>query len=196
MEVLPFAKMCVQYQVGVPLPNSITVVDLDPVTGCKTNVEVKVSYLNKPLVCSNCKSLGHNVSACPTANRVWIRKSPPVAPGDNKADMANEPVPPGDSCDETEKTRVDNEHGVEDVSTSENLAIPEGEQLTSKEDNSGWTEVKSKRKPSASPCASAGSPSPQAFHSGTDGLKPHGRKQNKRTSKRAKKVLGSPPPRS
>lgn len=70
LEILPFAKMCVDCKVGDPLPNVITVVDMDPITGCKFNVEVKVTYLNKPLICSHCKSLGHIVNVCPAVKRV------------------------------------------------------------------------------------------------------------------------------
>lgn len=63
--------MCVQYKVGDPLPHSISVVDFD-----KSNVEVKVTYLNKPLICTHCKSLGHLINVCPIAKREWVRKVP------------------------------------------------------------------------------------------------------------------------
>lgn len=40
MEVILFAKICVNYDLGSPLPNSAKVVTLDPVTNEKTTAEV------------------------------------------------------------------------------------------------------------------------------------------------------------
>ena len=51
---------------------------LDPSTGAKSEEIVLVSYPNKPMVCSACKSLGHLIGACPTATRKWVRKEKPV----------------------------------------------------------------------------------------------------------------------
>ncbi|KAK1376687.1 hypothetical protein POM88_032880 [Heracleum sosnowskyi] len=80
LEVLPFAKLCVNYKVGEDLPTKLQVVDLDPVTGEKSIVEVLMSYPNRPLVCTACRSLGHLVGACPKVTRKWVRKEKPVMP--------------------------------------------------------------------------------------------------------------------
>ncbi|KAK1369723.1 hypothetical protein POM88_035815 [Heracleum sosnowskyi] len=74
LEIVPFAKLCVDYKIGGELPSKIEVEVLDPVTELKHVEEVKVSYPNKPLVCSSCKSLGHLVGACPSGSRLWVRK--------------------------------------------------------------------------------------------------------------------------
>ena len=74
LEILPFAKMCVQYTIGDDLPTQIPVKVLNPSSGEKTEEMVLVSYPNKPMVCSACKSLGHLIGACPTVIRKWVRK--------------------------------------------------------------------------------------------------------------------------
>ncbi|KAK1356335.1 hypothetical protein POM88_049591 [Heracleum sosnowskyi] len=74
LDMIPFAKFCVKYKLGDPLPNSITAVALDPVSGDKYNAEVRVSYFNKPLLCDSCHSLGHSVAACQKAKRIWVQK--------------------------------------------------------------------------------------------------------------------------
>lgn len=78
LEVLPFAKMCVQYKLGNDMPNKIQALTLDPYTGEKSVVDILVSYPNRPLVCVACHSLGHLVGACPRATREWVRKEKPV----------------------------------------------------------------------------------------------------------------------
>lgn len=75
LEILPFAKMCVQYTVGDPLPNCIPMIDMDPATETKMEADVQVTSLNKTLFCSACNSLGHRVNVCPIAKRVWVQKS-------------------------------------------------------------------------------------------------------------------------
>lgn len=77
LELLPFAKMCVDYRVGEPLPDKIPVMALD-VKGNKDVVNVVVEYDKKPLVCSGCNELGHHVSACPISRRFWVRKEGPI----------------------------------------------------------------------------------------------------------------------
>lgn len=69
MKVLPFAKFRVNYDLGSPLPNSVKVVSLDPVTSEKITSEVQFSYPNKPLMCTGCNSLGHTLGACPRVIR-------------------------------------------------------------------------------------------------------------------------------
>lgn len=92
LEILPFAKICVQYSVGDDLPSSIPVTVMDPVTGGKSDVVVLVSYPNKPLVCSACKSLGHLVGACPKTTRTWVRKDRAEIAQTSK-DAVPEPIP-------------------------------------------------------------------------------------------------------
>lgn len=72
LEILPFAKLCVMYDVGKELPSSINVSVLDPNTNAKSVEIVKVSYLNRPHICSACNSIGHLVGACPRATRKWV----------------------------------------------------------------------------------------------------------------------------
>lgn len=77
LEVLPYAKLCIDYKIGDDLPLKIDVEVLDPKTEEKHVEEVKVSYPKKPLVCKECKTLGHLKGACPRATRVtrsWVKK--------------------------------------------------------------------------------------------------------------------------
>lgn len=68
-EVLPFAKVCLEFTIGKDLPSSIEALDLDPATEEERIVEVKVSYPYKPRICSSCHALGHIVGACPITKR-------------------------------------------------------------------------------------------------------------------------------
>lgn len=87
VEILPFAKFCVNYTVGKDLPSSIKVHALDPITEETFIEEVLVSYPNKPLICTACCSVGHLVGACPRAVRKWVGKnaapSTPIVPASN-----------------------------------------------------------------------------------------------------------------
>lgn len=74
LNILPFAKICVNYSIGNTLPTVIPVTVLDPISNEKVVEEVLVSYPNKPLACTSCKSLGHLVGSCPVTVRKWIRK--------------------------------------------------------------------------------------------------------------------------
>lgn len=91
LEVLPFAKICVEYTIGKELPNKIEVMNLNPMTEKLNMVEVKVTYPNKPLMCSGCKAVGHVVGACPITTRHWVKKVPlPAAPADDIGEGVSE----------------------------------------------------------------------------------------------------------
>lgn len=92
LNIIPFARMCVQYKVGEPLPDKIKAVDINPVTREKTIVEVNVSYQQKPKYCLGCKSLGHLVSTCPTTIRKWVMKPKQSAPEEKTVDEKNDNV--------------------------------------------------------------------------------------------------------
>lgn len=77
LEIVPFAKMCVDYNIGDDLPSKIEVEVLDPLTGNVNIQEVLVSYPHRPNVCTGCKSLGHLVGACPIVTRQWVVKKRP-----------------------------------------------------------------------------------------------------------------------
>lgn len=76
---LAFARMCVTYSYGAPLPEKITVASLDPISGEKVTTDVQVSYPLRPLSCDGCKSLGHSSAACPLVKRVWVQKQSAAA---------------------------------------------------------------------------------------------------------------------
>ncbi|KAK1388167.1 hypothetical protein POM88_016345 [Heracleum sosnowskyi] len=76
LEILPFAKLCVEYKIGDDLPSKIEVEVMDPISELKHMEVVRVSYPNKPLICSACKALGHLTGDCPKASRHWVRKDP------------------------------------------------------------------------------------------------------------------------
>lgn len=88
LEILPFACLCVNYNIGDDLPSRIPVKVLDS-AGQHSVVDIHVEYINKPLICSGCKALGHLVSACPTTQRIWVEKKPQVPPPEKmpKADV-------------------------------------------------------------------------------------------------------------
>lgn len=71
---LPFAKMCVSYKIGEPLPDKLCVATMDPVAEGKMFSEVVVTYHSKPIICKGCNSLGHQAGAYPSIKRVWVLK--------------------------------------------------------------------------------------------------------------------------
>lgn len=92
MNVLPFARMCVQYKVGDPLPDKIKAVDLNPCTKAKSIVEVLVDYQQKPKVCASCKSLGHIMTVCPISINKWVRKEQPGGSSRQSDSKSEEPI--------------------------------------------------------------------------------------------------------
>lgn len=93
VEVLPFAKMCVEYNLGDDLPDKLQVQTLDPVTEELSVAEVLVEYPFKPLVCSGCRALGHKVGACPISKRTWVLKEKQQSLGEEqpKSNVVEEP---------------------------------------------------------------------------------------------------------
>lgn len=123
LEVLPFAKMCVQYTVGNDLPSKLDVTVLDPISNDKAISTVLVSYPNKPLVCLGCKSLGHLVAACPHVSRKWVKKD---KQSNMAADGGKEPSPTEDkgaSFSDTNK----------DLGNSVNTVLPGDDAPTDKQ---------------------------------------------------------------
>lgn len=64
-----------QYELGDPLPNEIKATVLHPITEEKLIVTVNVSYSDRPLFCTSCKSLGHLVGACLVTKLAWRAKN-------------------------------------------------------------------------------------------------------------------------
>lgn len=146
LDIMPFAKMCVEYRVGDPLPDNISAVAIDA-SGSKYTANIGVSYISKPLVCSGCKNLGHLVSACPTTKRVWVKKalSTPENAQEN-VDLPSNSVP-------VAKT---------------DSGIIDSEVVAKRNEDQGWTEVKRKgavRSPSPplDPVSTDSPPPPVSF---------------------------------
>lgn len=77
LDPVPFAKMCVRYNIGDPLPESIKVAALDVKTMELSNdsfVDIEVSYPQRPMVCGGCKMLGHLIGACPSVKRFGSKR--------------------------------------------------------------------------------------------------------------------------
>lgn len=87
---MPFAKMCVLYKIGDPLPEKLSVATLDPLMEGKESTEITVSYISKPVICKGCNSLGHQVGACPLVKRMWVQKQQP-ADGTKPGDVNTKP---------------------------------------------------------------------------------------------------------
>lgn len=124
LEILPFAKLCVDYKIGEELPSKIEIEVLDPVLQTKHVEEVKVSYPNKPLVCNACKSLGHLVGACPRVTRHWVRRDNPEAEAEKSSEPSTD-VPiansPKDRPNVAESNKAVNQTEAEDVMQMEAL---------------------------------------------------------------------------
>lgn len=57
LEILQFAKICVEYTFGKDLPTKINVLELNPVTEETSIATVTVSYPSKPRFCYSCLAL-------------------------------------------------------------------------------------------------------------------------------------------
>ncbi|KAK1351843.1 hypothetical protein POM88_053941 [Heracleum sosnowskyi] len=142
LEVLPFAKLCVDYKIGDELPTKIAVEVLDPITELKHIEEVKVSYPVKPLVCSACKSLGHIIGACPNVTRKWVRKDvPPVKDKETVEVTVDAPSEPN-SASGPDAKQPDT---VEDLETGQAPFPHNGDDPVISKGDHGWTTVQSKK---------------------------------------------------
>ena len=130
LEILPFAKICVDYNIGDDLPTKLDVEVLDPFSEELKIQEVLVSYPNRPIVCTGCKTLGHLVGACPKTNRKWVVKkrsledSPVVQAAQDKSVNASvAPVQVGASSDKLVSTAEDEWHTVQKKSRSRPVSV-------------------------------------------------------------------------
>lgn len=163
LEILPFAKLCVNYKVGNPLPEKIEVEALDPCTGETTIEEVIVSYPVKPLFCSACNSLGHKVGACPSAKKFWVQRHKEEVSKSKAEGCSNQKTDEnkGDRVEESSKQKDETvpetqpnpgqepvpENQPDAPSTKDVEAKPEATPQKNNvvDDNEGWTRVTNKR---------------------------------------------------
>ncbi|XP_074364599.1 uncharacterized protein LOC141705599 [Apium graveolens] len=78
LNILPFARFCVEYNAGAPLPDFIEAMMPDHFNGGKCIVKVTVNYQNKPQTCKSCHSLGHVDLVCPSRPRGERKTEKPV----------------------------------------------------------------------------------------------------------------------
>ncbi|KAK1394457.1 hypothetical protein POM88_013513 [Heracleum sosnowskyi] len=165
LDVLPFAKVCVQYEIGAALPSKIPVMAINPCTGVKEEVDVLISYPIKPLVCTSCKSLGHSIAACPVTKRVWVekRKQPPVEPPppeQHNIETVGKPdkslVPEEFSGEQHLEPRDSFRDTTSNTNAVNNVLLPEVDS------EQGWTQVKSK-KTKTTPGPEESPPLPSSF---------------------------------
>lgn len=197
LEIMPFAKLCVQYSIGDPLPNVIKAVDLDPLSKSRSNVDVQVTYLNRPLICSGCQSIGHLVAACPSVSRIWVRKSTPV----QKNDVGGLEKDGTGISSVTERPDAPAPAMVNNVLSSTGMDV---DQIAVKDvnvasDSGGWTEVisRSKRAAVSSPTL-VSPPLPENFKNlvNVDEIDCKLGKNIPSVRYRAKRALGVSPPQS
>lgn len=189
LEILPFAKLCVDYSIGDALPTKLNVEVLEPYSETISIHEVLVSYPNMPSVCHGCRSLGHLIGACPKTTRMWVRKGSASAPD------ATASAPPGHS-----KASAAPPSGQDPPVPLVQSAIPEDKHPDTPKD--GWQTVSRKHKlhsSGASPSANS-TPPPNTFKNLTMvdeidakhmGDKPS--KAERKKLKRAAKALGTSP---
>lgn len=191
LEIMPFAKICVLYTIGNPLPSSISAVDYNPVTKEKSSIDVKVSYVNKPLVCSGCHSLGHLVSACPVVTRVWVQKAV------QKHSVINI-VGPTNTMDSVGQDESLKGIAVEPLNRSDPVVEEGTPQQIRVDESNEWTEVRAKRKPAVVLSPSLESPSPSNTFQNVivDEIDQKRAKPSSKARKKAKRALGRSPPQS
>lgn len=150
LEVLPYAKLCVNYKIGDDLPSNLAVEVLDPVTEAISIENVLVSYPVKPMVCTACKSLGHLVGACPKVTRQWVRKENTDSKGLDAQDKSNADVVVEDVSAEKDVVveDVSAEKNVSDSTKKSRTAVPSNGEIAPgphvETDSGGWQEVKRK----------------------------------------------------
>ena len=146
---VPFAKLCVKYTVGEPLPESVKVALMDVNTMELSETEfatVEVSYPQKPLICSGCKSLGHLVGACPTVKRVWVEKSKVKNIAEQSAHTMEEPSPQSHAQDCPVVENKDSASKILDTAQSSDNSEPSKEAvMESKDKEEEWTTVGGKK---------------------------------------------------
>lgn len=93
LEILPFAKLCVDYTIGDALPTKLNVEVLGPNSDKVTIHEVLVSYPTMPTVCHGCRSLGHLSGAYPKTTRIWVAKKDKTDGSKESSASANASTP-------------------------------------------------------------------------------------------------------
>lgn len=150
LHIMPFAMIQVKYELGDPLPNEIHATILDPITEQKSVVTVNITYPDRPLYCTGCKSLGHTAGACPIVTREWRQKCTSVSSTDKPISLG-----PGENVNvaQGEESEAHVIHGrkLKDPNPIEEQVTPGKEQ--------GWTEVKRKHG-GTSPVTDEESPAP------------------------------------
>ena len=157
-----FAKICVRYKVGDPLPEKVRVAVLDPKTlevSPSAFVEIAVSYPQRPLFCSGCKQLGHSIGACPSIKRVWVQKPSMVSALEPQAAQSSSDAQTVLKKDDTLMQDVPSNPVVLSVPvTTSSVDPPVGQVLDSAcaNEEAPWTTVHSKK--SGSPKSSSDAP--------------------------------------
>ncbi|XP_074364024.1 uncharacterized protein LOC141704734, partial [Apium graveolens] len=109
---------------------------LDPVTDEKSTAEVLVHYAVKPLSCSACNSLGHNLAACPKARKIWVQKEKEELEDKSEKGSGSVPVSIEKPVEKPADNPADNSQVV---SPTANLEGKRKDKEISEE--GGWTEV-------------------------------------------------------
>ncbi|KAK1384236.1 hypothetical protein POM88_021971 [Heracleum sosnowskyi] len=145
LDVLPFAKVCIQYEIGAPLPRKIPVMAINPCTGNKEEVDVLVSYPIKPLVCMSCKSLGHTIAVCPVSKRIWVEKRKQLAVEPTTSVLQTNT----DIIGKTEESIVSEESTHEQLLKSRDSSLNSNVENTvlhsDVESDQGWPQVRNKK---------------------------------------------------
>lgn len=84
LEPMNFARVSIEITPSSALPSSLDVVVIEQESNSEKVVLVRVEYQNRPQTCSHCKSFGHSLVRCPSANYKWVPKG----------QVVEDPVPP------------------------------------------------------------------------------------------------------